>query len=69
MDISKDTGGTGNIKQSNKSAFNKTIKNYTYWWKCGEFGHLAKECNKTSMSMNQSNGVQNQSASNSVENA
>ena len=39
VDTSKDIDGTGDIKQSNKSALNKN-KNYTYWgtcWRWGEF--------------------------------
>ena len=31
VDLSEDIGGTGNIKQSNKSALNETNKIHTYW--------------------------------------
>ena len=44
VDISKDIGGPGNIKQPNKSALNKTNKiilNGELAGNKGEFGHLA----------------------------
>ena len=44
------------IKPLSKGKLNKTHKNYTDWgtcWKCGEFGHLAKECKIIPMTSNQ----------------
>ena len=46
-DISKDMDRSNSIKPPGKGILNKTHKNYTYLgtcWKCGKFGHLAKEC-------------------------
>ena len=47
-----------------------THKNYTYWgtsMKCGDSGHLAKECNNASVNTDQSN-VQDQPTTNPFQN-
>ena len=72
VDLSKDVSGTGKIKQSNRSTLNKTNKIYLLGtcWKCGKFGHLAKENTNTHNTMNQSSNMQSHSlAINPIKNA
>ena len=70
-DTSKDIGRSNNSKKSDKSIPNKTHINYTYGElvECGEFGHLAKECNITSVNTNQFNDATDQVTANPFINA
>ena len=43
-------------KTPDKDLQNRTHKSYTFWgncWKCGEFGHSAKECQNNTVTVNQ----------------
>ena len=49
---------------SDRDQQNKNTKNYTFWdncWKCGKFGHSAKDCQNNSTMANQDQTYKSQS--------